>query len=443
MLYFLKFWETFLKSKTTKKRFVQLLQNQLKIKGFYKTEFKNAYIIVYWNWEENELMKLKNIFWIQKIEVIKFINEIDNIEDIKQIIDKIIPLYKFDTFRISCKREYKKFHINSMDIQMELGKYIHKKFNKTPSYKQYNLEINIRILKNKVWIWTNKDSYKWLGWLPYWIEWKALNLFSWWIDSPVATYMAAKRWIKQDFLFLNIPWSDLLLSQVYEIYSFLWEKYSIYWNFFTLDLSKYITHIKENIENGYRQIIFKIFLYKIAEGFAKNNKINSIITGENLWQVSTQTLTNLELLNKIHNKLNIRPLLCLDKIKIIELAKKIWTLDLSIKIKETCSLENHSDSKIKNIKKILWLYDKLNFNIDLILKEIKNIDNIHNTDLLQYMISTPKGEIIDIEKNFKIPKLELNKDYTFVCSSWYKASQKVLETRKQWFKTYFCINDKK
>jgi len=49
----------------------------------------------------------------------------------------------------------------------------------------------------------------------------------------------------------------------------------------------------------------------------------------------------------------------------------------------------------------------------------------------------PKGKIIDIENILEIPTLEEDKEYTFVCSSWYKASQKVLETRKQWLKTYF------
>ncbi len=438
MLYFLKFWETFLKSKSTRKRFIQLFQNQLKEKWFSKVENRNAYLLVYWNWKKDELNILLNTFWIQKIEVIRFVENIDNnLDSLYKLIDKVVPLYNFDTFRITCKRENKNFPLNSMDIQMKLWKYVSEKFKKQASYKDFDLNINIRILNNKVWVWTNQDSYNWLGWLPYWIEWKALNLFSGGIDSPVATYLAAKRWIKQDFLFLNIPWSDLLLSQVYEIYSFLWKRYSIKWKFFSLDLSKYIKQIKESIENGYRQIIFKIFLYKIADKFAKKLKLNSIINWENLWQVSTQTMMNMELLDAINSQLNIRPLICYDKIEIIEKAQKIGTFDLSTKIQETCSLEEHSDSKIKNVKKILWLFDSLNFDLDKILWEITNIDKITNIDILQYKVSIPKGEIIDIENISKIPTLEKNKEYTFTCSSGYKASQKVLETRKQWFETYF------
>ena len=438
MLYFLKFGETFLKSKTTRKKFVQLFQNQLKEKWFSKIKNKNAYLLVHWEWKKDELEKLINTFWVQKIEVIKFIENIDNnLDKLYKLIDKIIPLYNFETFRISCKRENKKFPMNSMDIQMELWKYVCNKFNKQASYKDFELNINIRILNNEVWIWTNQDSYNWIWWLPYWIEWKALNLFSGWIDSPVATYLSAKRWIKQDFLFLNIPWSDLLLSQVYKIYSFLWEKYSIKWIFFTLDLSKYVKYIKKNIENGYRQIIFKIFLYKISDKFAKKLKVNSIINWENLWQVSTQTMINMELLDKINNQLNIRPLVCFDKIDIINLANNIWTFNLSTQIKETCSLEDHSDSKIKNINKILWLFDSLNFDLDKIIWEIINIDKIQNINILQYKVKTPKGKIIDIENITKIPTLKKDKEYTFVCNSWYKASQKVLETRKQWFQTYF------
>lgn len=444
MIYYLKFWEIFLKSKQTKKQFLNIFYKQLKKLWFTDIEYRNAYLVVHWK-EKGDYTKLLNIFWVQNIEVVEYsldynldkFYEWNILSLIKNTLDIIVKKYNFDSFRISTKREEKRFPINSMDLQMILWKYISDKYEKQASYKKYDLEIKIRILKNKIWIWTNKDLYKWLWWLPYWIEWKALNLFSWWIDSPVATFLSAKRGIKQDFLFLNIPWSDLLTSQVFEIYSYLKKTYGIEGNFYMLDISSYIKIIKDKIHSWYRQIIFKIFLYKVAEKIASKLKVNSIINWENIWQVSTQTLTNIELLDSVINKLNIRPLLCYDKIDIIEFAEKIWTFSFSSKIKETCSLEEHSDSRIKNKELILWLFEDLNFDINDISNNVILLNKSNDINILKYKLNEVVWKLIDIEKNNKNIILKEWNKYTFTCSSWYKASQKVLETRKQWFETFF------
>jgi len=447
MLYFVKFGEAYLKSKNTKKKFVSKLIDNLKKIWIEKISYHNAYLLVDTDFS---VEKLQNVFWIDKIEKISYQLDYENIKTSEEIINLLKPTiedivknYDFDSFRISAKREDKSFPVNSMDLQMILWKYIWGKFWKKASYKDFELNINIRILKNKIWIWTNKDIYKWLWGLPYGIEWKALNLFSGWIDSPVATFLAAKRWIKQHFLFLNIPWSDLLLSQVYEIYDYLQKTYGIEGRFFTLDLSSTIKHIKQNVQSGYRQIIFKKLLYKISDKFAYRLRLNSVINWENLWQVSTQTLSNMELLDRENNILNIRPLICFDKIEIIELAKKIWTYRFSEKIKETCSLEAHSDARIKNFKKIDDIFLSLNIDIDKLLDNIIEIKDFEKLKITGLFVENIKWELIDIENIDKIPTLDKDKDYTFVCSSWYKASQKAIEYKKKWFKVYYTIKWKK
>ena len=443
MKYFVKFWETFLKSNATKKKFVLKLIDNLKKRWIENIKFFNAYLLV----ETDKKDILLNTFWVHKVEEIKYMikigNELnqENIVDLfKNTLDDIVKKYDFSSFRISAKRENKQFFVNSMDLQMILWKYIWEKYWKKASYKEFELDINIRVLKNEIRIWTNKDSYFGIWGLPYGIEWKSLNLFSGWIDSPVATFLAAKRWIKQHFLFLNIPWSELLQSQVYEIYTFLNEKYGIEWRFFSLDFSPYIKHIKQNIPSWFRQIIFKKLLYKISDKFAYRLKLKSVVNGENLWQVSTQTLVNMEFLDKQNHILNIRPLVCFDKIEIIQLAKKIWTYSFSEKIKETCSLEKHSDARIKNTEKIDKLFDSLDFDINEIVNNIEEIKEIINiNEIKQIATKELVWQAIYIEKINKIPTLEKWKQYTFVCSSWYKASKYAYKYKKQGYDVYYLF----
>jgi len=432
-----KFWESFLKSKLTKRKFVNLLISNLKKKWVKNIFFKSAYLEIH---DSINPKIIANTFGVQKVEVVskytfweKPLEEILNV-----VVNKVKEFSKINeikNFRISAKREYKNFPLNSLELQQIIWKKIEKDLNIKANYKEFDLEIKIKILKDGFFVWTNFDEIQWLWGLPYWIEWKALNLFSWWIDSPVATFLSAKRWIKQDFLFLNIPSSDLLLQQVFKIYTFLKNQYQIEWNFYEIKIWEYIKEIKKKIPAWTRQIIFKFFLYKLANKFANFLKVPAIITWENLWQVSTQTLTNLALLDKISNKLILRPLITFDKIEIIKIAKDIWTYNLSIQINETCSLENHSNSKFTDFEKLQKLYNSLQFNEDEIINWVKKIEKIQYFDFEKIKTNKPIWEVIDLSKNSDF-KLDKNKTYTFKCFSWYQASQKAYEYSKQWFKVY-------
>ena len=432
-----KFWESFLKSKLTKRKFINLLITNLKKKWAKNIIFKNAYLEIN---ENIDPQTIANTFWIQKVEIVSkytfWENPVEEIlNKVANKIEEILKANKIKSFRVSAKREYKNFPLNSLELQQVIWKKIEEKFNIKANYKQFDLEIKIKILKNSFLIWTNFDEIQWLWGLPYWIEWKALNLFSWWIDSPVATFLSAKRWIKQDFLFLNIPSSDLLLQQVFKIYTFLKNQYQIEWNFYEIKIWEYIKEIKKKIPAWTRQIIFKFFLYKLADKFANFLKVPAIITWENLWQVSTQTLTNLALLDKISNKLILRPLITFDKIETIKIAKDIWTYNLSTCIRETCSLESHSNSKFTDFEKLQKLYNSLQFNEDEIINWVKKIEKIQYFDFEKIKTNKPIWEVIDLSKNSDF-KLDKNKTYTFKCFSWYQASQKAYEYSKQWFKVY-------
>lgn len=440
MIYFVKFWEVFLKSKKTKKRFLKIFINNLKKRWIHDFQVKWSYLIVRTN--EN-VDVLKNNFWVYKVEKIRYL--IDdfsdkNLDKLKEKIDFIVKENEFSNFRISVKREDKTFFLDSLEIQRQLWKYVCEKHWKTPSYKDYEFKINIRILKNEIWLRTSNDSYTWLWWLPYGSEWNALMLFSGWIDSPVASFLAWKRWIKQDFLFLNVAWSELLLSQVFESYLYLKQMYWINWRFFSLDISHIINNIKQNIPSWYRQIILKMFLYKFSEKACNKLKKDAIVSWENLWQVSTQTLWNLNFLDSVSDFFHVRPLFCFDKTEIMDFAKKIWTYKISSCLFETCNIENHSNSNVKDKNRLLKIFNELNIDFERLIYDTKLVKNtIKQEEVYKFKVNNIVWELIDVEKNKKIPKLEIGKKYTFFCFSWYKSSSRALKMRKKWYETYFLL----
>ena len=82
--------------------------------------------------------------------------------------------------------------------------------------------------------------------------------------------------------------------------------------------------------------IMRRMMYRIAEKVAKNNKAKVIINGESIGQVASQTLTSMYVINNVTNMPVIRPVACLDKLEIIDIAKKIDTYNTSIIPFEDC-----------------------------------------------------------------------------------------------------------
>ena len=77
-------------------------------------------------------------------------------------------------------------------------------------------------------------------------------------------------------------------------------------------------------------------MYRIMENLAKKNKALAIINGESIGQVASQTLTSMSVINNVTNIPVIRPVACLDKLEIIDIAKKINTYETSILPFEDC-----------------------------------------------------------------------------------------------------------
>ena len=77
-------------------------------------------------------------------------------------------------------------------------------------------------------------------------------------------------------------------------------------------------------------------MYRIAERVSKRRNCKVIINGESIGQVASQTLTSMSVINNVTNYPVIRPVACLDKLEIIDIANKIDTYETSILPYEDC-----------------------------------------------------------------------------------------------------------
>ena len=274
--------------------------------------------------------KLKKIFGIQGIVIAYKVNT--NIEKIKEAIVKILENQSFKTFKVDTKRANKNFAIKSMDFNNVIGSLVLKTF--PCRVDVHNPEVTIKIeIREETYIYLNQ--IKGSGGYPVGIQGHGLLMLSGGIDSPVAGYLALKRGIDIDCLYFDSPPHTSLeaKNKVIKLAGIL-NEYSGNIRLLVVPFIKLQEAIYKNVPSEYNITILRRMMYRIATSIDQNYKV--IINGESIGQVASQTLTSINVINSVTSFPIIRPIVCLDKIEIIDIAKKIGTYETSILPFEDC-----------------------------------------------------------------------------------------------------------
>ena len=281
--------------------------------------------------------KLKKVFGIVGINQSSRVSQKD--EEIKAKVLEFAN-YAYEkgarTFKISVNRSNKEFPINSMDYAKEVGAFvlINSPFEKV-KMKDPDVMIYIDIRK-EVYIYTTR--IKTYGGLPLGSTGKGLVLLSGGIDSPVASFMMAKRGMRINFVTFNsFPFtSKQALEKIKELTNILTD-YTGKARLYTINILKLQEEINSKTRKEYATILTRRVMMRLSERLANSMQYQALITGESLGQVASQTLGGLTCTNASMEKLPVfRPLIGMDKTEIIDIAKEIGTYEKSI--------EPHEDS---------------------------------------------------------------------------------------------------
>ena len=162
---------------------------------------------------------------------------------------------------------------------------------------------------------------------------KALALLSGGIDSPIAIAIMQEKLNIIAVHFHQLPLTD---EQEIEKVKSLQKKLAVK-KLYLVPFTPLLKELVSKCEHKYYFILSKIAMLQAAEILAEKENAEFLITGENLSQVSSQTLSNLTSISKPINKVILRPLLTFDKIEIIQKAEKLGTFEIS-KGPEICCL---------------------------------------------------------------------------------------------------------
>lgn len=360
--------------------FISCLKDNIRnsIKDDCKIIFDRGRMYIYSNDENyNEILdKLKYIFGIHEINLGYKIDG-NNLLDIENNLIELIKDKKFKTFKVETKRSYKNYKMNSMEISKYLGGVVLKTL-KNISVDVHNPEclINVEVRNDSSYIYF--DKIKGIGGYPVGSLGKGLLMLSGGIDSPVAGYLALKRGVRIEGVYFESPphTSEAAKNKVIELTKLL-TKYSGYIKLHIVNFTEIQEEIYKNIPHEYLITIMRRMMYRITEKISKRNNAKVIINGESIGQVASQTLTSMSTINNVTNMPVIRPVACLDKLEIIDIAKNINTYETSILPYEDCCTIFVPDHPVINptIEKCIE-YEKL-INVDeLINNAIKNTSTI-------------------------------------------------------------------
>lgn len=325
--------------------------------------------------------RLKKVFGLHSIVICDKVNT--NEEEIKAKVLELLKDVTAKTFKVNTKRALKSFPVPSMEFNNIIGGTILKNTNLKVDVHNPDIMINIEIRPEGTFIYTNE--IKGIGGYPVGIQGKGMLMLSGGIDSPVAGYLALKRGVDLECLYFESPphTSIEAKNKVIKLASIISE-YSLNIKVNVVPFTKIQETIYKNVPDNYIITIMRRMMYRIAQRLSEKHKCKIIINGESIGQVASQTLTSMSVINNVTNMPVIRPVACLDKLEIIEIAKKIETYETSILPFEDCCTIFLPKHPVINpdLNKCILYEDSFDYEslIDECINNIEIIDlnNIHN-----------------------------------------------------------------
>lgn len=342
---FVRYGELFLKGKNRHRFIDRLFQTtKTKLTGFPDVvlALKYDHILVTLNGADDcaVLKQLDLVFGIHSYALGKICDS-----DLDAICKTALPVameackagnaIKFET-----RRGWKKFPSNAIAISQHVATYVEEHApSGSVTYNVKHPDQTIRILIKPQHTLVVSKVVPASGGLPVGLNGHALLMLSGGLDSPVAGYLMMKRGLQVEGLhFESPPYTTARARQ--KVYD-LAEKMAHFlpnetFRLHVVPFTKLQKELFAQVPESYGMTIMRRMMYRISAGVAEQNKIRLLSNGESLGQVASQTPDSMWAINAVTEMPIIRPVACMDKSEIVEIAQKIGTYEVSIRPFEDC-----------------------------------------------------------------------------------------------------------
>ncbi len=242
------------------------------------------------------------------------------------------------SFKVHTRRVNKEFPMNSMEIDMEIGHDLLEKYESEGLHVDVHkpdVMVEVELRGDKGYVYSRIIPGP--GGLPVGTNGKAMSLLSGGIDSPVATYMIAKRGVEMEAVYFNSPpYTSARAQEKVEKLGTIVAQYAGPIKLHIVNFTDIQLCIYDNCPHDQLTIIMKRIFFQIAERLAAANDCQAIVTGESIGQVSSQTMQSLGVIDAAVDCPVYRPVIGMDKQEIVEYSQRIGTFETSIEPYEDC-----------------------------------------------------------------------------------------------------------
>ena len=240
------------------------------------------------------------------------------------------------SFEVESKRSDKSFPMGSIQLSQWVGGALHDAFpHLTVDVHTPELTVYLEVREDAAYVHGPAEAAA--GGLPIGMGGHAVSLLSGGIDSPVSSYMIAKRGVQLELLhFASPPYTS---EQAREKVLQLAQELTVWCGRLTVHVVPF-TEIQEEIRRkcpeDHFTLIMRRFMMRLGDRLAHELACKAIVTGESLGQVASQTIQALVVSDDVATLPVLRPLIGMDKEEIVRIARHVGTFDTSILPYEDC-----------------------------------------------------------------------------------------------------------
>ncbi|EGT3663610.1 TPA: tRNA 4-thiouridine(8) synthase ThiI [Clostridioides difficile] len=315
-------------------RLIRNIRNMLKPIGRFNVykEYGRIYVDLEDYDYEEVIEEVRKVFGIVGVcPGVRAKKDYDTLKEIalKMLEEKIEAGYK--TFKVESRRGDKSFGLTSQEMSMDIGGYLLSKVGDRINVDVRNPEVKIKCEYREFHTMVYSDTIPGYGGLPLGTNGRAMSLLSGGIDSPVATWMVAKRGMEVEAVhFHSYPFTSERSQEKVKDLAKILAKYCGRVRLHKVNILEIQKAIGENCNEEEATILSRRFMMRIAQRLSEKRHCDALITGESIGQVASQTIQGLTCTNAVVDLPVFRPLIAMDKSDIVDIAKKIGTFETSI-----------------------------------------------------------------------------------------------------------------
>ena len=392
------FPEITIKSPSVRLRFIKILASN--IRNVLKTVSDDIAVVRYWDHIEvrsknpaladiipDELSRIPGIHHVLAVEDREY-------TDIHHIFEQTLAQYRDSlegkSFCVRVKRRGK-HSFSSQDVERYVGGGLNQHIESARvQLKNPDVTVNLEVEENRLTLVTAR--YEGLGGFPIGTQEDVLSLISGGFDSGVSSYMLLRRGSRVHYCFFNLGGAAHEIG-VRQVAHYLWNRFgrSHRVRFVAINFEPVVGEILEKVDDGQMGVVLKRMMVRAASTIAERYGVQALVTGEAVGQVSSQTLTNLRLIDNASDTLILRPLISHDKEHIIRVAREIGTEDFASTMPEYCGVISKSPT-VKAVKaKIEAEEQNFDFSIlDRVVEEATNVD-------IRTIAEQTEEEVVEVE----------------------------------------------